>query len=245
MKAMLFAAGLGTRLKPLTDHKPKALVEADGTPLLGHALALLESHGCTSVVVNVHHFADQIEDYLAAYKTDMHIAISDERDHLLETGGGLLHARPYLDGDEPFLVYNTDIVTDLDLGAFYRHHLDRDALATLAVRQRDTSRYFLYDDAMVLHGWAHLGERRFKVRRLPETELRAWAFSGIHVVSPRLFDLFEERGKFSITDTYLRLCATERILGYPHDESAWYDAGKPETLAAASEYLHFKSRPPR
>lgn len=245
MKAMLFAAGLGTRLRPLTNDRPKALVHADGTPLLGHALAHLEAHGCTTVVVNVHHFADQVESYLESYATDMKLYVSDERSQLLETGGGLLKARPYLEGDAPFLVYNTDIVTDLDLTAFYRHHLQHDALATLAVRRRDTSRYLLYDEAMTLHGWAHMPERRFKVKRLPGGELHAWAFSGLHVVSPGIFELFEQEGRFSITSTYLRLCAAERILGYAHDSTAWYDAGKPHTLQAATTWLQHKSRPPR
>ena len=154
MKAMIFAAGLGTRLRPLTDHMPKALVPVAGKPMLERVILRLKEAGFNEITVNIHHFGEQIIDFLRAHDnfgTEIHI--SDERGMLLDTGGGIKKARPFLDGQEPFLVHNADILTDIDLAGLYRHHLESDAESTLLVSERKTSRYLLFDDDYHLHGW--------------------------------------------------------------------------------------------
>lgn len=235
--AMLFAAGLGTRLAPLTNNKPKALVELNGKPLLEHAILYLKSFGIQTLVINVHHFADKILDFLAANDNfGCTIHISDERAELLETGGGLQKAAPLL-GQRSFVVYNTDVTTNLDLKAMYQVHLKQDALATLAVRDRKTSRYLLFDSTRQLCGWKNIQTGENKVCRVSKYLPKAYAFSGIHIINPKLFDLMEQKGKFSITTTYLRIAETERIIAYPHQEDYWFDLGKPERLEQASTFL--------
>ncbi len=245
---MLFAAGLGTRLRPLTDDRPKALVEVNGTPLLEIAIRRLTAAGCREIIVNVHHFAEQIIGFL---KKNNHfgirIAISDEREALLETGGGLKKAAWFFDDEKPFLVCNTDVLTNLDLQKFYQKHLESGALATLAVRNRPSSRSFLFDEKMHLTGWQNTktGETRWCNPKHTNTQTlkhsntqtpkhTPFAFSGIHALNPAIFDWMpDEEQKFSIVETYLQAAATETILGYPHDEDFWFDVGKPETLAKA------------
>ena len=157
MKAMIFAAGLGTRLRPLTDNMPKALVPVAGKPMLERVILRLKEAGFNEITVNIHHFGEQIIDFLRAHDnfgTEIHI--SDERGMLLDTGGGIKKARPFLDGQEPFLVHNADILTDIDLAGLYRHHLESDAESTLLVSERKTSRYLLFDDDYHLHGWINI-----------------------------------------------------------------------------------------
>ena len=238
---MLFAAGLGTRLQPLTNDRPKALVEVNGTPLLETAIRRLVAAGSREIIINVHHFAEQVVDFLK--KKDhfgIRIAISDEREMLLETGGGLKKAAWFFDDEKPFLVCNTDVLTNLDLKKFYQNHLVSGALATLAVRNRPSSRYFLFDEKMHLAGWQNTktGEVR-PPYLIPHTSyLTPLAFSGIHALDPAIFDWMpEEEQKFSIVETYLKAAATETILGYPHDEDFWFDIGKPEALAKAEEFF--------
>ncbi len=244
MKAMLFAAGLGTRLRPLTDNRPKALVEVNGTPLLEIAIRRLIAAGCREVIVNVHHFAEQIIGFLK--KNDhfgIRIAISDERETLLETGGGLKKAAWFFDDETPFLVCNTDVLTNLDLQKFYQKHLESGALATLAVRNRPSSRSFLFDEKMHLTGWQNTktGETRWCNPKYINTQTHKhtpFAFSGIHALNPAIFDRMpDEEQKFSIVETYLQAAASETILGYPHDGDFWFDVGKPEALAKAAEFL--------
>lgn len=234
MKAMLLAAGLGTRLKPLTDHRPKALVEVGGITLLERAIRLLQRHGVEEVVVNVHHFAEQIEAFLEEKENfGMRIAISDERSKLLDTGGGLKKAAWFFDDGAPFLVYNTDILTDLDLGAMHRAHLDSGCLATLAVRHRPASRCFLFDKERVLVGWRNrnTGQTRWCMEAVePVEEL---AFSGIQILDPAIFRYFPEEEVFSLVELYLRAGAQAPLRAYPHDGSAWMDAGKLEDLEEA------------
>ena len=238
MKAMILAAGTGSRLKGLTSGTPKALVRAGRSSLLEHLILKMKSHGVTEIVINVHHLADQIITFLR--KNDdfgIGISISDERDQLLDTGGGLLHARKFLDGSEPFILHNVDIVSDIDLRQLFNNHLQHGGLATLAVRKRNTSRYLLFDREMHLGGWENVntGERILGTGN--EHALIQYAFSGIHVISPEIFPLITERGSFSIIDTYLRLCREHTIKGYEHAEGYWIDAGKPEGLLKADQLL--------
>jgi NDP-sugar pyrophosphorylase family protein len=235
--AMLFAAGLGTRLRPLTNDRPKALVELEGKPLLERAIGQLKQAGVENLVLNVHHCADKIEAFLAENKNfGLHIHISDEREQLLETGGGLLKARPWLQ-DGPFLVMNTDVVSNIDFKVLVNTHLDSGALATLAVRRRQTSRYLLFDESRQLVGWENTktGEQRMS---RPVSLYTLYGFSGIHIIDPQLFHFMPEQlTKFSIIDTYLAAAKTEIIQGFPHDEDIWYDVGKPEQLRAAASVV--------
>lgn len=231
---MIFAAGLGTRLKPFTESIPKALVEVNGIPLLAHVILRLKKFGFREFIINVHHFPEMITDYLADNGNfGCKIAISDERDLLLETGGGLKKAGWFFDDGKPFLVHNVDILSNLDLEAFYRAHVESDAMATLAVSGRKTSRVLMFDEDEVLCGWQNLktGEERWA--RPNAKHPKAYSFSGIHVISPRIFDHIRQEGKFSIIDTYLDLAPDHKIGAFYHDESCWMDVGKPETLQQA------------
>lgn len=242
MKAMIFAAGLGTRLRPLTDHMPKALVPVCGEPLLYHVITKLKAAGYDELVVNVHHFAEQIVDYLATHDFGVPIHISDESDALLETGGGILHARPFLQGGEaPFLVHNVDILSNLDL-AWFRQQTPPEALATLLVSERQTSRYLLFDDSMHLCGWMDIrtGEVRSPYPGLDPSRCRRLAFSGIHNLSPRIFEAFSEMAvpaRFPIMDFYLKACARYPIVGVQAQDLRLMDVGKADTLAQAEAFL--------
>lgn len=241
MKAMIFAAGLGTRLKPLTDTMPKALVPVGGKPLLGILLDKLQAAGATDVVINIHHFADQIRDYIRLNEHHgMDIHFSDESEKLLETGGGIKYAMPYFaNDDEPFLVHNVDILSNVDIKAFYQQC--RGNAATLLVSNRDTQRYLLFDHTNRLVGWTNLktGEVRSPYPHLDVSSCRRYAFAGIHLFSPRLFRYF---GKwpdcFSIIDFYLSVCADEPIYGCFSPDLQLMDVGKLESLAAADVFLH-------
>ncbi len=242
MKAMIFAAGLGTRLRPLTNDRPKALVEIGGKPMLERVITKLAGAGFEDITINIHHFGEKIIEFLEKNNNfGLNIHISDERDMLLDTGGGILKARQFLDGDEPFLVHNADILTDIDLNAMYQSHLNSGAMATLLVKDRLTSRYFVFDDDYRLQGWINksTGETRptaFKHRE----GMRELAFGGIHVISPSIFEPLERHSqgeaKFSITPFYVDECHTHIINGYVQQRPyTWLDVGKPETLAQAEE----------
>jgi len=245
MKAMVLAAGLGTRLRPLTDDCPKALVKIDGRTLLEIALSRLREFGIHEVVINVHHFADAILSYLKANENfGMHIEVSREEE-LLDTGGGLKKARWFFLEDasqreEPFLLHNVDVVSTIDFGRLVKSHTEKAALATLAVQDRETSRYLLFDDKLRLSG-RRSGQRGETELVRPPSELQALAFTGIHVISPRLLGMMSEEGAFSIINTYLRLAgAGENILGFRADEYYWRDLGKAEQIQQAAE--DFKKR---
>jgi len=234
MKAMIFAAGLGTRLRPLTETVPKALVEVNGTPLLGLIILRLKRFEFRDLIINVHHFPEKIISYLAENEYfGVNITISDERDVLLETGGGLQKASWFFDDGEPFLVHNVDILSDLDLRALYEDHKKSDALATLAVSGRKTSRVLLFDSQDNLCGWRNMKTGEEKWARPTNATLRALSFSGIHVISPEIFQQMTQTGRFSIIDTYLELGNRYAIKAHYHDESHWMDVGKPETLQQA------------
>lgn len=240
MRAMVLAAGLGTRLQPLTDDRPKALVTVAGRTLLEIALARLRSEGVTDVIVNVHHFADMVVDYLAANRNfDMHIEISREPE-LLDTGGGLKQAAWFFlqdgRGDEPFLVHNVDVLSTIDLGSIVHFHRQQGTLATLAVQSRKTSRPLLFDANGTLCGRrvGHEGKAEM-VRDVAAPQ--AFAFAGIHVLSPAILTMLSESktAVFSIIPEYLRLAgAGETILAFNADQYYWRDLGKPESIAQAA-----------
>lgn len=230
VRAMILAAGLGTRLKPWTDKHPKALAVINGKSLLQRNIEYLASYGINQVVVNIHHFADQIMD--AVEKNNgwgSQVLFSDERDEVLETGGGLKKAAHLLSKTDPIVILNADILTDLNLHDMLRFHQVHDPLATLAVTNRNSSRYFLFDEQQKLCGWKNekTGEQRGKGGSPA-------AFSGLHIISPKLPGLITEEGKFSLVDVYLRLAPNHSILAYPHNRSKFIDVGKPESLSIAA-----------
>jgi len=243
MKAMVFAAGLGTRLRPLTDHRPKALVEIDGHTLLEITLARLRAFGVREVIINVHHFAEMILDYLKAnHDFGMRIEISRE-EVLLDTGGGLKKAAHFFLEDssslEPFILHNVDVLSTIDLQRMVQFHTEHQALATLAVQDRQTSRYLLFDPQLRLCGRQSGHDRGAEVVGSSEP-LQALAFSGIHVISPGLLTMMEE-GVFSIITSYLQLAARgEKILAFRADEYYWRDLGKPDNVRQAALELKQK-----
>jgi NDP-sugar pyrophosphorylase family protein len=242
MEAMLFSAGLGTRLRPLTDSIPKALVQIAGKTLLQWNIEKLKAAGYQSIVVNVHHFSEKIKEYISENKSfGIDIHISDESEAILDTGGGLLRAMGYFSGKEPVLCHNVDVISNLDIRNLAEFHRRNNALATLAVRNRETQRYLLFDSEMRLTGWLNksTGERKGEDKNATK-QFRALAFSGIHMIDPGIFHLFTRQGKFSVIDAYLDLAARHVIVGYEDTSSVWFDVGKPEQLTAAGESL-FKS----
>ena len=241
MRAMVLAAGLGTRLRPLTDHRPKALVEVGGRTLLEIALARLASFGIREVIVNVHHFADMIVDYLKANKNfGMRIDVSREDDILLDTGGGLKKAAHFFlqksqPPEEPFILHNVDVISTIDLHRMAQFHAENQALATLAVQERPTSRYLLFDEQLQLCGRKSGRDGQAELVR-SSSHPKALAFSGIHVISPRLFSLMTEEGVFSIIAPYLRLAAQgEKIIAFRSDEYQWRDLGRLDDVTQADQ----------
>lgn len=234
MKAMVLAAGLGTRLRPLTNDRPKALVEVAGCTLLEITLTRLRVFGIRDVIINVHHFAGGIIEYLTAHNNfGMNIAVSRE-EVLLDTGGGLKNAAWFFaDENEPFLLHNVDVISSIDLARMVDSHQRSRALATLAVQQRESSRYLLFDHEQCLCG-RRIGEQ--DEIACASDDKQALAFCGIHVISPRLLTLIREEGIFSIIESYLDVAARgETISAFPADEYYWRDLGKPEEIAHAEE----------
>lgn len=234
-KAMILAAGLGTRLKPFTNSHPKALALVNGKTLLQRNIEYLKSFGFTEIVVNVHHFADQIKDYLQQNNNfGIHILISDESKEVLETGGGLVKAKELL-GDESFLLMNADILTDLNLEDLIQFHYQYQPLVSLAVSDRLSSRKLLFDGKQ-LKGWKNYtsGDEIIKSTN-PMKEL---AFSGIHIINPKIFSKMPKEGKFSIITTYMELMETESILGFDHSGGILVDVGKPESIAEAEKFFN-------
>ena len=239
MKAMIFAAGLGTRFKPWTDHHPKALALVNGKSLLQRNIEYLQQYGITDVVVNVHHFADQIIEAVEKNKGwGSNVVISDERDEVLETGGGLMKARHLLKGDAPFVTINVDILTNLNLDDLLAYHQQHKPLISFAVTNRKTARNFLFDAAGKLCGWRNVttGEEKGPVLSYNEDEKKKLiekAYSCVVVFEPHVFSLIRQSGKFSLTETYLDLAADHTILGYDHSGDTLVDVGKPESVALA------------
>lgn len=237
MKALIFAAGLGTRLKEQTQNKPKALVSLGGKPLLQRAIEHLKSFGIDHIVINVHHFADQVIAFVETnHSFGIRIDISDERDLLLDTGGGLKKAGQYLKGDEPILIYNVDVISDLDLNVLLEFHRQSRALATLVVRQRDTSRYLMFDENFLLSGWKNVSSGESIISREDSfNNSKPFAFSGIHIVQPEFLNLISETGKFPIMDLYLRLAKKYPIKAFVDQSGLWMDLGKPDQIIEAEK----------
>lgn len=242
MQAMIFAAGLGTRLKPLTDTMPKALVKVGGKPLIEHVILNLKAAGAEKIVVNVHHFAGQIVDFLTSNNNfGIDIRISDESSMLLETGGGIKRAAPLFSSDKPILIHNVDILSNVDLRKFYESNLDNDA--TLLVSERITKRYLLFDDKMSLKGWTNTSTGEVKMKNGAAlfdngSSFNKFAFSGIHIFSPRLFPLFADNpDKFGIMDFYLGTGGDVDIKGYLKNDLQLMDVGKLDTLNEAETFL--------
>ena len=233
MKAMVLAAGLGTRLLPITKEKPKALVAVKGAPILEIVLHQLKTAGVTEVIINLHHFLDQIIDFLKSKNNfELHIEFSLEEE-LLETGGGLKKAAHFFDDDEPFILHNVDVIHNIDLKKMIERHRANDSLATLAVNDRETSRYFIFDEKNRLCGWKSLSENKIIMARRTNGHTTDLAFCGIHVISPQLLEKLTEDGAFSIVDSYLRLAKEgEKIMAFRADEFLWQDIGKLQQLKA-------------
>jgi N-acetyl-alpha-D-muramate 1-phosphate uridylyltransferase len=231
MKAMILAAGLGTRLRPLTDNIPKALVKIGNTPLLEYAIRKLHHYGFNDIIINIHHHPDIIISFLDKNRNfGVNISISDERDMLLDTGGGLKKAASFFTGNDAFLLYNCDIVTDLNLLTLYKYHLEHSALCTLAVRDRETSRYFIFDDDNTLCGWWNKKTGEKKSVRWSGSNYNAKAFSGIQIISPSALELFPDKKVFSLVEFYLLIARDHKIEGYDHTETKWTDIGKSDAL---------------
>ena len=232
---MIFAAGLGTRLYPYTSDRPKALAEVSGKTLLQIAIEKVAKYGYNELIINIHHFGDQVIAFLEMNRNfGLDIKISDERDYLLDTGGAILKAAPYLEGVEPFLVYNVDVISNIDLKLFRAYHEERGGLATMVVRDRKTERYLLLDDSMQLSGWRNLKTGCEKISR-QVNKYNYLAYSGIQMINPAIFKLITETGKFPLIPLYLRLSADYPIYGYNDPSSLWMDLGKPDQLVEAEK----------
>jgi MurNAc alpha-1-phosphate uridylyltransferase len=242
MKAMIFAAGLGTRLRPLTNDRPKALVEVGGKTMLEHTITHLKNAGFNHLVINIHHFGQQILDYLAQNNNfGVQIDISDERDYLLDTGGAIKKAQPFLQ-NEPFLIHNVDILSNADLKEIYVNHVESGALASLVVSRRDSARRLLFNAQNQLTGWTNIqtGEIKtfYPLKDYDPKSQQSFSFSGIHVMSPRIFDYMEDwTGKFPIIQFYLSICPKTEIRPHVVDHLQLIDMGKPETLQEAEAWL--------
>ncbi len=252
MKAMIFAAGLGTRLRPLTDHTPKALVKLGNKPLLQIVIEHLKKHNIQEIIINVHYLSHQIEAFIQEHNSfGIDIQLSDESALLLETGGGLLKAKSFFENNQaPFLLCNADIFTNIDISNFLNKHIENKSLATLAVQNRKSSRYLLFDDENILFGWENIKTEKFIIPRaspriyevdengneqLKNHPLHEFAFSGYHIIEPEIFNHISREGIFSMTDWYLDLCKNHSIKNYIHNEDIWIDIGTLEKLKEAEK----------
>lgn len=236
MKALIFAAGKGTRLKPFTDHHPKALAKVNRIPLLERNIQYLKSFGIRDFVINVHHFAAQIVSFLQENNNfGCRIQISDESGELLETGGGLLFAREYLDQNEDFIIMNADILTDLRIDDLIKYHKNHGDFVTLAVSDRESSRKLLFNENFLLKGWKNSVSGEMKLAA-DAASLQEFAFSGIHCVDPKIFSKIKRTGKFSIMDEYLDLMSQENIHGFLH-QNILIDVGRPASIQEAELYF--------
>jgi len=237
MKAMIFSAGLGTRLSPVTLRTPKALAKINGIPLLEIVIKRLIRFGYDDLIINVHHFADEIEAFIHSKKQfGINISFSDERAQLLDTGGGLKNASWFFSDAKPFIVHNVDVISNIDLKLLMEHHIRSQALATLAVRTRKTSRLLFFNRDNLLCGWENTttGERK----NVHENSTgMPYAFSGIQVINPSVFQLIDDAGKFGIIDVYLRLAKNHRIGAFIHNNDIWLDVGNPGNLKDAEKLL--------
>lgn len=234
MKAMIFAAGLGTRLQPDTNNLPKALVKINDKTLLEIAIENLTRNGFNEIIINVHHFAGQVINFINSHSFNADLHISDESDSLLDTGGGLKKVAWFFKNHNPFLLYNVDILSNLDLKKFYNHTLKSNCIASLAVRKRKSDRFLLFDDNNFLCGWKNIKTGQI-IKKKPGTNLTELAFSGIHFVNPKIFDLMPDKEIFSMIDLYLEIMEEQKIEGYVENNSLWMDVGRLESLKSAKQ----------
>jgi len=236
MKAMIFAAGLGTRLGLVTKKTPKALVEINGKTMIERTILKLKSHGVTNIIINLHHFPGQIKTFIRSKNNfGINIYYSLETGQLLETGGGLMNARWFFDDRAPFFIHNVDVLSDVDLGEMWRYHERNKPLATLFVQKRNSSRYFLFNDQLLLKGWTNINTGKTIHVDGPAATLNQLAFNGVHIIDPDIFDLINNTGAFSITPSYLELAGKHSIYGFRSDQAEYLDVGKPETLVKAEK----------
>ncbi|RLD57839.1 MAG: nucleotidyltransferase family protein [Bacteroidetes bacterium] len=211
----------------------------NGTTLLEIVINRLKLFGFNDIIINVHHFSDMIVDFLKKNNNfNTNITISDESDYILDTGGGLKKAAWFFNDKKPFLVHNVDIISNINLSEMYNKHLNSDAIATLAVRNRNSSRYFLFDENNTLCGWENTKTQEIKITKETNSQLTQYAFSGIHVISPEIFNHINEKGNFSIVDVYLKLAATNKIMAFNHDKSLWFDVGDKNKLIEAGKNIN-------
>ena len=235
MKAMILAAGKGTRMLPLTENKPKALIEVQGISLLEHTIRYLIYFGVDSIVINIHHHASQIVDFIRQKKSfGINIEFSSEVDELLDTGGGLFNARWFFDDGQSFVLTSSDVITNLNLNDMYLYHQQTSSLATLAVKHRKSSRDFLFDREYRLCGWQNNVTGEVRMVREVNEPLKL-AFSTIHILNPSIFSYLTERGRFSIIDAYLRLAQAHLVTGFEHDDTLWYECGRLENLGILNQ----------
>ena len=235
-KALIFAAGKGTRLKPFTDNHPKALAVVNNVPLLERNIKFLQNYGINDFVINVHHFGEQIIEFLQEKENfGAKIEISDEKNELLETGGGLIFAKKYLQNEENFLIMNADILTDLNITEFVKFHLSHQNVATLAVSDRVSSRKLMFNEDMILKGWVNKTTGETKLSEFNKN-FKELAFSGIHCVNSSIFDKIKRTGKFSIMEEYLDLMFENHIQGFQHNAKL-IDVGRPESVVEAEKYF--------
>lgn len=241
MKAMIFTGGLESSPRPQSALKPKALLEINHEPLLGMLIRRLSEAGFDDIIINVHHFAARITEFIKQKNfAGIRIEISDETDLILDSGGGLKKVAWFFNDERPFLLYNLEILSDIDLAGLYLDHSCSGALVTLVVRKRESERFMLFNDDMNLYGWENNQTREYVMARPPTVRLDRYAFSRIQIVSPRIFSLITERGAFSLVELYLRLASDHHIRGYPDNESIWMDLAKKEGLLEA-ERLFLKN----
>lgn len=235
---MIFAAGLGARLKPFTEVMPKALFHVAGVPMLEYQIKQLQGNGINDIIINVHHFAGKVIEFLKMNSNfGANITISHEEELLLDTGGGLKKAAWFFNDNKPFLVQNVDVISDLNYREMLSKHTIAGAIASLAVSRRETSRYFLFDDNLQLCGWENTKTGELKIVHAKVQNLERLAFSGIHIINPEIFNFMNQDGKFSIVDIYLELAANHKIIGFEHNPENWVDMGKPEELLKAEMIL--------
>lgn len=239
-QSMILAAGLGTRLKPLTNSKPKALVEVNGVSLLENNINKLIDYGCNHIVINVHHFADQIIDHINKKHYNADIFISEEKDLLLDTGGGLVNAKKYFDPSRDILIHNVDIISMLDFIELYKFHSKNNSIATLAVSKRETSRYLLFDNENNLCGWENTKTEE-KIIAKEDKNLIRFGFSGIQLIKPELINLINKEGSFPIIPEYLNLAKHYPIKSFIHSKDIWVDVGKLDAIEKAEKLLNFNS----
>ena len=239
MKAIILAAGFGTRLKPITEKKPKALVEINGKTLLQLTIERFKLFGINDIIVNVHHFAQDVIDYLNINKNfGVNVSISNERDLLLDTGGGIKNASWFFDSDSPFFVHNVDIISGIDLKEFYKKHVESKVLVSLAVRERESSRYLLFDKNDTLCGWKNVKTGEEIRARIPDGELHQLAFSGIQIMDPAIINYMPDEKVFSVIDLLLNLAPNYLIKAYRHNDTFWIDVGKKENLTEAGKHFN-------